>query len=651
MLNKSRWVSVLCAAVWLAGLMVLVSPICKTPEEGLDPSWAWAMNHLIHLPINFDDRIIFTFGPLGYLYTPYFSPELYGQKLIFRVLMYGLISALTWLTLVRSGRSLVVATGLALAIQLLPNLYQYDTAVPILAALYILTVFQQNALSSIVNGQKLDVSQRFVRRSSQALLNISAAFFAVLVMVKGTFLIICGIVIFVDLWQNWTNGKKLPFNFFIFLSVFFALWFLRDQDFAALIPYFINQLELISNYSEAMSSGGIAQWDDCLWFILYCVFLHLTWARTAHLMPKSKSGRWFFQLSFAALHFLVFKASFVRHDAHAIIGFNYIAFVVLLTVLLRRPHFANSVAKYLYVLMVLWAVNLTYNGQVKHIGHPAYEHWRQHWQNLRGWTEPTETYKRLVIEYDMAVAQIRQSSQFQNVQGSVDLYPFSTALLLANEFQWKPRPTIQSYVAYSQRLLKLNADFLAHQGTDNIFFRIDTIDNRLPMLDDSLSWLELAKHYQYQSTEGQYLLFKRKVDATAGANFSPIANVPKFIRFNEPLVFPSRQSAIWLKLHIEKSWIGKIVKTLFKLPELIVEIDIEEKGLKTFRIIPGMSSAGFMISPFIDTKEGFLSLLQREVTSQPKVRSIVVKTKGIQSWFYKDVIPVSVESLTWSEVK
>ena len=84
------------------------------------------------------------------------------------------------------------------------------------------------------------------------------------------------------------------------------------------------------------------------------------------------------------------------------------------------------------------------------------------------------------------------------------------AVLLAHALDFQPRPVFQSYMAYTPRLARMNADVLLDEHAPEwILFPVMTIDRRLPALDDAPSWPLLLTHYQLAGAPGGIPLLRR----------------------------------------------------------------------------------------------------------------------------------------------
>jgi hypothetical protein len=67
-------------SVLLAGLFIMpIRPVM--PVANLDSSWMYAMNEILARGLVFGRDFIFTFGPLGAVYTAMYHPEVEGIML------------------------------------------------------------------------------------------------------------------------------------------------------------------------------------------------------------------------------------------------------------------------------------------------------------------------------------------------------------------------------------------------------------------------------------------------------------------------------------------------------------------------------------------------------------------------------------------
>src|SRR6202040_4372562 len=89
--------------------------------------------------------------------------------------------------------------------------------------------------------------------------------------------------------------------------------------------------------------------------------------------------------------------------------------------------------------------------------------------------------------------------------------------------EWNPRPIIQSYSAYTPALVRLNEQHL--RGPDApewVLFDLQSIDGRLPSLDDGLSWPALLDNYAFTSYNGHFVLMHKKPVVHGSSNYEGV---------------------------------------------------------------------------------------------------------------------------------
>jgi hypothetical protein len=198
------------------------------------------------------------------------------------------------------------------------------------------------------------------------------------------------------------------------------------------------------------------------------------------------------------------------------------------------------------------------------------------------------------------------------VRGGADWYSLFPDILFANGLEYRPRPVIQSYSAYTPALAKMNADWLrSDRAATNLFFVIQPMDFRFPPLEDGLSWPELLTHYDIKGISDEYLYLSRspaprkyelqllqETNVTLGTTFSlPVTNGP-----------------VWAKIEVSKTLPGDVFSLFYKPTTLLAEMKLADQSEKYYRLIPGMAKAGFLLSPNVINNKSFLSLAQGNKT-------------------------------------
>jgi len=187
-------------------------------------------------------------------------------------------------------------------------------------------------------------------------------------------------------------------------------------------------------------------------------------------------------------------------------------------------------------------------------------------------------------------------------QQSVDILSYEQGVILLNGFNWRPRPVFQSFVTYTSKLLRTNADFFASDRAPRfLIFKLQTIDQRFPTLDDSAALRIILRKYKAVFRENGFLLLQRDTD---GGNDTPQSTTPVFERqvsFGDAIDIRSLESnkQYSLSLDIRYSWLGRIRQFLYRAPLTGIEVEFVDGNKRRYRIVPGMARSGFIFTPLI----------------------------------------------------
>jgi hypothetical protein len=226
-------------------------------------------------------------------------------------------------------------------------------------------------------------------------------------------------------------------------------------------------------------------------------------------------------------------------------------------------------------------------------------------------------------QYKIALNTIREKAKFPALQGSTDIYSYNQAYVLANDFHWSPRPAFQSYAAYTPELAEINKNHLQGiNAPENIIFGIEPLDYRLPSMEDGASWFLLLTQYTPTKLIGHYLFLAKK---TAGAHSELKWSESQKYHFGETVALPGSSGSIYAKIIVKHTLVGLIKNILFKSDSLGISLKMVDNSTKQFRLIPGMTSSGIMISPLIENAQEFSYLYsQDQLLDKNKVSSFSV---------------------------
>ncbi|RUR05418.1 hypothetical protein [Legionella sp. km772] len=560
------------------------------PAPGVDPSWALGLNQAVAQGLAFGKEIIFTLGPYAAIYTKFYHPATDSMMLwgsLYLACAYYL--ALLLLMQHASWSWRFIFSGFLLTL-----VYAKD-------ALF----FSYPLLVGLLVFHEVQREQKSINYRALCVFIFLASPLGLLPLIKGSLLIISGVIsglsaLTLFYKRRFLLGAVLLFSPFLSLLLF---WLLAGQHLANLSPYFMSSLNLALSFTDAMSLQGNGY--EVISYLILTVFVLLLVSKAP--LPKLLT-LFLFSLFFVFL-FLSFKAGFTRHFGHA-----FIAGTSLLIAVLLLPYCIRS--KWLAPLVVLaFIISFYIEG-----------HYRQFnlLKNMQstyatawyGWISRLNDTDWLKNNFRLSMSYLKIKNAFPLLKGTSDIYSYEQTDLIASGNTWLPRPVLQSYSVFNVALAKVNEQhLLGPQKPDNIFFKMQPIDNRWPSLEDGNSWPIFLKNYQIATWINDFLLL-HKAQLGAKPSFKQIAQETHSL--GETVHLPTSQQMIFLRLELEPNVLGKLFRVLFKLPELSITARLRNGSEKRYRLIAEMAKAHFLLSPLIENTQEFASLYDNEFILQGK---------------------------------
>jgi hypothetical protein len=561
-------------------LVVPFSPFVS----GLDGEpWRYAINAAVADHMVFGRDIIFTAGPLSTIYTRAYHPAtdtilIVGSALLAIALCLGFAA----ITSVRRRPWLLL---IPLVISQLP----FEGAM-ILALPLLLVLVAERAASE---GGKRILPTLFILAFACTLLPLIKGTMAVAVAASG------GLALLPLVRRRPVVAISAVAACAVLLIV---SWLYVGQPLSALPIFFLSQLPVMAGYTAAMAIPGNT-WEA----VVYPLFgLGVVLAVTGPRLTQ----RWRVTLVTAILLFIAFKAGFVRHDTHPTISACAIAFAGLIAFVEKQTISRKALLGLLAGFSGAVITSMSYQsydvdemqrrlstllsesaeGLVQRIAHPG------------------ELRERFAAEN----ARLRQVYPLPVYRGTADIYPDSAAALIASGTPWSPRPTISSYAAYTPSLAKADADHLRNNPPSRIYFDIVSLDERYPSLDDGLSWPILLKEYGVSGFVGDYAILEH---GNADSTIQFGSEVTRDVRTGDTVALGLAGKPIWARIDIQPTWLGRLASVIYKLPRLKLAATYDDGNARSYRLIPGMASEGFLLSPTISDSKAFVALHSREQRS------------------------------------
>jgi hypothetical protein len=589
-------VAVRCLLGATALLYVLSRFLPCAPQQHhgiIDDSWMQALHTAFQQHWQFGRDIVFNFGPWGFLYGG-FDP---GTSAI-SITIWAALALVFWWTTWSIARHLfgndVIAWVwciLFVAASTVTRSLNMDVRLTaFVVLLLVLHFFVENKTWSV----------------TQVILTISLG---LLGLIKFGELILAVVVVLAMAANTVLRHRRFPWVLLVFGGSVLLFWMLAGQQLSSLVPFSVNSWRLASSYTEAMMRTRENEIWDIGFFaaaaILLCTLMGVAaCARHRSFGIISLAG-------FCFILFAAFKYGYVRHDGHEVTAVSQLLLMSLVCLALlwtmARKHGALALAANLLPLIGIYFFASTTFARYSQMGMVATFARTLGSRDLFAPAKIFRGKKDLLDAHQKFLSDYRSKFPLPPISGSVDVYPWNQAAVLAHGLNYRPRPVIQSYSAQTPDLAALNAEFLrGDRVPENIFFEVTTIDDRFPSLDDGLSWPELLTRYEVMEQAGNFLRLQRR---TQSRRYEKIPVGESLLEFGTTLNLPSIEAGpIWAEIDISKSLTGKVAAFLFKLPVLWMTTTFKDGRSHPFRIVPAMARGGFLISPLVETTESFAHL-------------------------------------------
>jgi len=205
--------------------------------------------------------------------------------------------------------------------------------------------------------------------------------------------------------------------------------------------------------------------------------------------------------------------------------------------------------------------------------------------------------------YQKHMQGIKEANHLPPLKGTVDIFPNEINVVIASGYDYHPRPVIQSYVAYTQSLLKINRDFMQSPKAADFLVLQEMRDvyGFYPTSYDGPSWLEFLSRYEPTTCQPSGLIVKRRP--------TPVTLELKSLgtetaHLGEPIdLKDSGTSVLFAKINLPITSAGSLQKLFFRIYPPTISVELKNGRKESFVVPTENLKAGFIISPFVCTPE------------------------------------------------
>jgi hypothetical protein len=190
----------------------------------------------------------------------------------------------------------------------------------------------------------------------------------------------------------------------------------------------------------------------------------------------------------------------------------------------------------------------------------------------------------------------------------VDVYPWDLAIIPANGLNWRPRPVIQSYAAYTPWLDAQDAKhFASPQAPDFLVWHLTDgdrnvngtglggLDGRLILNDEPQTMLVLLSRYEHVLTEGRFVLLRKRDPLPVLAEAVPGVRKAAWGQWL-PVPGPG-PGLLRAKVHLPTGPARWLKSFLYKDEQFQVMMKDADGRVFQYRMVPKNAEEGLWISP------------------------------------------------------
>jgi len=634
----SDW-NLLSIAVFILGCVALLPPyIISAQGAGTDFPYMQAMNWIWahHLPLQYGTDITYTYGPLGFLCFKLAST----WQLCLIILLFEFYVYFNFVVMLKA---FMPVRSVLTALTILFSLYFFDKQYGE-ATYYLIFLF------SVFT---------FLKTSDYKFL-INAAFISVICFfIKVNFGLVQLFLLFVVLlYALWVNKGNRSWLLAIGAASVLALPVLGGILHVGIINYIRTSLDIINGYNDTMVlpiSPALKKFQFAFLILVIYNLVGLIYIVKSGLKIEN-----ILRYLLTALYiFIVFKYAFTRAEINKVPHAFYLFSVVALAIQYLFEDAAYRSRLREFMLVSFFLAGTTYFNDNQFLGGVEIKSGLsvEFFKDLAGGVKNKFSFSEAVKKTRLFPDSILKRMGHE----TVDLMPYNLSLIFVNRLNYSPRPTLQSYAAYTARLDSFNCKkYTSNDAPKFVIFSCNSIDGRDPFWDESATKRAVCQNYSvvdsffvddaysngYKTTERwseKYLLLERRATPLVATVKNQATGE---LGFNESFTVDTGSTPQYMYADFEYSLAGKIKGLLFQ-PSLVNVVFTYENGKSDIvKAMRPIVHSGVLINKRMMTTGDAETLLRTNGAGNDKVLSIrFIPTDGFS---FKHKIKYHTELIGYS---
>lgn len=590
---------------------------------GLDPSWFYFLNVNNYFTsrdnLIFGRDVFFTSGPLGFLIYPIQYQPSIRIAMLFQFVLWAFCVGLFAYLIVKYSPAPISIAAICFSLVMIDWEPQYVVIFPMLL-LFLLMMVTETGWEEFAFLLVILSSISIYIKFSVGILGI--------VMTYSGLLILC------LFWRRNVLRALFPLAITSFLLPVIIYMF-YNSSLKDLTRFFVTSMELSRGYSAAMSYPTNLPLD--LTAVLYIV-IFLVLSKTQF---DSRDRTLLISIGLLPAIIIMFKGGMVRADyAHIRIFYTFVIISLGFIGLLIGKRSLSLFFAVSTILAAFGVFLLTSQGRVG--ANPIAVKFqsissRIHQFPKRTWMLPDQD----LVQLDAGQIPISMMDRIGN--NEIVVFPFNLLYAPVNNLTLSSFPIIQSYAAYTERLDRMQSDFLERSWRNNyILFEHLGIDWRNPVLDTPLAWQSMLRWYHVSEKSDSLMLLERNKTPRQVTTTS-LSTQSRYIY--DVIEIPHNNQLIYAKIYLKQNPIGHLAQLFYRIPPVHLNLQSIDSQIYEFRLMPETISSGIPISSIpVNLEETWCVF---EGCQQNKFVSFHLTGQGLL--FYQDQIQIEFYLLDYIE--
>jgi hypothetical protein len=601
--GAASWHSVTVMAVPLLGLAYVTLatlPLDFRPiVPGLDRSWVWAINELPYTDAIYGRDVIFSFGPLGYLFVPLDIGSNLSQAIALRVFLHAGLVAVVLYHLLRARRPWAVLMFLPIYLLASTLGLQFEhRALILLAMLLTIPCADRTAWRIAATVAGLLAGALVFTKLSAALATVS-----LLALTAFTWAVR----------REITPRTALGFIGLPFAAMVTLLAWLLFGDPVIALKWITQAGEFARGYVEAMTVPG-----PPLVFAIV-VGTVVVYAAAVILISRRDRSVAVIAIPLAAVILLALRHGVVRHNGQFVpaVVLGALALVGLTSSSWRRLIVVIGAA----AVVASGSIAMTVIAECRCPWEPASLGPSRGWSDVVSLLDLSDTRARVRLESEARLAEIvlprDVAGRLRGAGAAVDVLPFEVVMTRANGFRWQPNPVLQTYAAFTPKLDGWVGRHFA--GPDRPAFLLAAftdIDARHPMLTAPATWRSILAGYRpaearpLRGSFGEILVLEQR---RGGPSLDPRTIATETSRWGDWIEVPRpTDDLIFAAVRLESDLSGRLARLVWRIDPVYMDLALADGGQVTVRVVPSTLRNGFLLNHLPLTSSELLQLMTGE---------------------------------------